>query len=180
MSNQARPEANATNPLYVRILVPLIWFSLVPLLFLVTALLESPAEKVGSETRKCRSSLNMHLLADADGYCGKALRLTAEEGITNSVAAEAYAQSAVLAVLRKQYKLAADHCRMAIPLWRDDSKQADPAGAAQRIDECAALIADVEQGVVPTPPGMGASGVVTAPCGGTRASPRPCRRDAPR
>ncbi|MDB5807678.1 MAG: hypothetical protein JWN73_5000 [Betaproteobacteria bacterium] len=141
MDNEAATRAG--NPRYARILVPLIWIGLVPLLFLLYPLFESAAAKVEGETRKCRTSMMINLTDDADKYCANALRFVASEGVTDSSAAEAYAQAALLAVVHKQFSQAAQYCRNAIPLWRDDPNPRFAQENARSIDKCRALIEDV-------------------------------------
>ena len=106
---------------------------------------DSPAERVASETRKCRTALSTDLVVNAENYCAEALRQVQESKVGGLEAAEALGQLAVLRVVQKRPQEAADACRSAIPLWRavvdDGSYRIDSARSGIR--KCSQLIEDV-------------------------------------
>jgi len=107
--------------------------------------LDSPAQRVMSETRKCRTALSTNLIDSAEGYCAGALKRLGESKVGGFEAGEAFGQLAVLRVVQKRLPEAAEACRSAISFWQevadDGSYRIDHARSG--IGKCRQLIEDV-------------------------------------
>ncbi len=111
---------------------------------------DSPAQRVASETRKCRTALSTNLVGNAEGYCSEALRQIRESKVGSLEAGDAFGQLAVLRVVQKRLQEAAEACRSAIPFWQevadDGSYRIDRARSG--IGKCNQLIEDVRRQAV--------------------------------
>lgn len=109
--------------------------------------LDSPAQRVMSETRKCRTALSTNLIESAEGYCSDALKRLRESKVGGFEAGEAWGQIAVLRVVQKRLPEAAEACRSAISFWQEvaDDRSYRIDHARNGIDKCSQLIEDVRR-----------------------------------
>ena len=121
------------------------WLTIGFLVLTMTDLFDTPAEKAGSDIRKCVRARRINMMADAERYCQKAMHLVeSEKGMPDIVIARANSATASLAMVQKRTEETVRHCKAALPAWRKVEDHHHRDERDENIRACENVIAAAE------------------------------------
>jgi len=121
------------------------WLTMGFLVLMMTDLFDTPAEKAGSDVRKCVRARQINMMADAERYCARAMHLVeTEKGMPDIVIGRANSATASLAMVQKRTEESVRHCKAALPAWRRVENYHDRDEREENIRACENVIAAAE------------------------------------